>query len=289
MPADISLNDIKKFWPTLGPDIKNVPKYIKKYTNENIVIKCGGKVLGDPVLYNYFITDIAILNKLGLKVIVVHGGGVRIQEGLDKLNIKSRFVNGLRITDKLTMEVVENSMNQYNKEIIKALENKFCEAKGFGASKENIFIVTQESSELGFVGKPKSVISSKVQEVLKQSKVAVISPVGIDTNKQKYNINADTAACSLAKELKARRLLLMTDVEGVYDGKKKLMNEIKQAEARNLIDNKIILGGMIPKIKNCIDAVLNGVKGIVIIDGRKTHSILYEIFSDEGAGTLIRK
>ena len=289
MSTDTYLNDIADIWPSLGPDIKSIPNYIKKYVGETIVIKCGGKVLGDPVLYDYLITDIAILNRLGLKIIVVHGGGIRIQKGLDKLNIKSKFINGLRVTDEKSMEIVKNSMDQFNKEIVEALKKKSCKSIGFESSKNNIFIVTQESPELGFVGRPKNIIDNKIIEILNENKVAVVSPVGIDENNKKYNINADTAASSLAKKLQTRRLLLMTDVEGVYDSENKLMTEIKQIEAKELIKNKIILGGMIPKIQNCIDAVLNGVRGVVIIDGRKPHSILHEIFSDEGAGTLIRK
>jgi acetylglutamate kinase len=283
------LESIKKFWPENAPDISHVPKYVSKYKKEKIVIKCGGKVLIDPDLFNKFIEDIAILYKLGLTIIIVHGGGPRIKIELAKLNIESQFINGLRVTDKQTMEVVEKALVDFNSEIIEKLKKKECKVGGLNVSQNNIFIVEQENKNLGFVGKPKKILNEKIQTIVNQQQIPIISPMGKDNEGKKYNINADTAAAAIAKSLKSRRLLLMTDVAGVYDENKKLINEINPAEAKNLMDKKIVEGGMIPKLLNSIDAVENGVKGVVIIDGRKLHSILYEIFSDEGAGTLIRK
>ena len=289
MSKEISLEEIIKFWPKDAPDIKNVPKYIYKYKKEKIVIKCGGNVLTDLKLLDNFINDIVILKKLGLTTVIVHGGGPRIKKSLEKLKIKSTFVNGLRVTDGKIMEVVKKTLEEFNYEIVEAIKNKSCEAKGFNASENNVFIVSQESKELGYVGNPKKVLDKKIIDALNQNIIPVLSPVGLDEKNQIYNINADTAACSLAKSLKSRRLLLMTNVEGVYDLDKKLITEIKPIDVKNLIEWKVIKEGMIPKIKNCVDAVENGVRGVVIIDGRKTHSILNEIFSDSGAGTLIRK
>ena len=283
------LKNLKKFWPKDAPNISQVPKYVSKYKKEIIVIKCGGKVLIDPDLFNKFIEDIAILYKLELNVIIVHGGGPRIKTELAKLNIESQFINGLRVTDKKTMEVVEKALIDFNYEIIKKLKKKNCKAEGLNVSQKNIFIVKQESENLGFVGRPKKILNEKIQNIIKQQQIPVISPMGKDEEGKKYNINADTAAAFIAKSLRSRRLLLMTDVAGVYDKNKELINEIKPAEAKELIDKKIVEGGVIPKLLNSIDAVENGVKGVVIIDGRKLHSILYEIFSDEGSGTLIRK
>ena len=283
------LENLKKFWPENAPDISQIPKYVNKYRKEKIVIKCGGKVLIDPDLFNKFIEDIAILHKLGLTIIIVHGGGPRIKIELAKLNIESQFINGLRITDKQTMGVVEKALVDFNSEIIEKLKKKECKATGLNVSQNNIFVVEQENVSLGFVGRPKKVLNEKIQTIVDQQQIPVVSPMGMDIEGEKYNINADTAAASIAKSLKSRRLLLMTDVAGVYDKNKKLINEIKPAEAKDLIDKKIVEGGMIPKLLNSIDAVENGVKGVVIIDGRKLHSILYEIFSDEGSGTLIRK
>ena len=276
-------------WPENAPNISQVPKYVSKYKKEKIVIKCGGKVLIDPDLFNKFIEDMSVLYKLGLTIIIVHGGGPRIKKELAKLNIESQFINGLRITDKQTMGVVEKALVDFNSEIIEKLKRKECKAAGLNVSQNNIFIVEQENVSLGFVGRPKKVLNEKIQTIVDQQQIPVVSPMGMDIEGEKYNINADTAAASIAKSLKSRRLLLMTDVAGVYDKNKKLINEIKPAEAKDLIDKKIVEGGMIPKLLNSIDATENGVKGVVIIDGRKHHSILCEIFSDEGAGTLIRK
>ena len=286
---DESQKNLKKFWPENAPNISQVPKYVNKYKKEKIVIKCGGKVLIDPDLFNKFIEDIAILYKLGITVIIVHGGGPRIKIELSKLNIESKFIKGLRVTDKLTMGVVEKALVNFNSEIIEKLKKKDCKVDGLNVSQNNIFIVEQESKDLGFVGKPKKILNEKIENILAQNQIPVISPMGKDEKGEKYNINADTAAAAIAKSLKSRRLLLMTDVVGVYDKNKKLINEIKPAEAKDLIGKKIVEGGMIPKLLNAIDAIENGVKGVVIIDGRKLHSILYEIFSDEGSGILIRK
>ena len=283
------LENLKTFWPENAPNISQIPKYVNKYKKEKIVIKCGGKVLIDPDLFNKFIEDIAILYKLGLTIIIVHGGGPRIKIELAKLNIESQFINGLRITDKQTMIIVEKALVDFNSEIVEKLQKKNCKAEGLNVSINNVFIVEQENKDLGFVGKPKKILNDKIQTIINKQLIPILSPMGKDEEGQKYNINADTAAVAVAKSLKSRRLLLMTDVEGVYDKNKKLINEIKPTKAKDLIDKKIVQGGMIPKLLNSIDAVENGVKGVVIIDGRKPHSILYEIFSDEGAGTLIRK
>jgi acetylglutamate kinase len=283
------LENLKKFWPKNAPDISQVPKYVNKYRKEKIVIKCGGKVLIDPDLFNKFIEDIAILHKLGLTIIIVHGGGPRIKIELAKLSIESQFINGLRVTNKQTMDVVEKALIAFNSEIIDKLKKKDCKALGLNVDQNNIFIVEQESKELGFVGRPKKILNEKIQSIIGLEQIPIISPMGKDKEGEKYNINADTAAAAIAKSLKSRRLLLMTDVSGVYDENKKLINEINPVEAKELINKKIVEGGMIPKLLNSIDATENGVKGVVIIDGRKLHSILYEIFSDEGAGTLIRK
>ena len=282
-------NNLKNFWPEKAPNILNVQKYVNKYKNDKIVIKCGGKVLIDPILFDNFIEDLVILYKLGLNIVVVHGGGPRIKSELAKLNIESKFINGLRVTDAQTMQVVEKSLVEFNSEIIEKLKNKDCKAEGLNVSTNNVFIVEQENKELGFVGRPQSIIKEKIENIIKNKIIPIISPMGKDSLDQKYNINADTAASAVAKGIKARRLLLMTDVEGVYDQNKRVISEIKPEKAKNLIETGVVQGGMIPKLLNSIEAAENGVKGVVIIDGRRIHSILYEIFSDEGAGTLIRK
>jgi acetylglutamate kinase len=280
---------LKEFWPKNGPEIQKIEKYIKKYSKEKIVIKCGGRVLLEPDLFNNFINDVAILKKLGLTPIVVHGGGPRIKKKLDQLNIKTKFIMGLRVTDEKVIKVVETVMIEFNKEIVTALNNKGCQAKSINVKENNIISVEKKNEILGFVGKPTQINNKLIKNLIKQNFIPVISPMGLDAENKTYNINADTAAGALARSLKSRRLLLMTDVEGVYDKNKKLISEIKPSEAEQLIYDNTVSEGMIPKIRTCIKALDDGVKGVVIINGRKPHSILFELFSDQGSGTLIRK
>ncbi|SVA70618.1 uncharacterized protein METZ01_LOCUS123472 [marine metagenome] len=282
-------NQIEQLWPDNGPSTKEVSKYLKKYQNEKIVIKCGGKVLLDPILLDGMIGDIAILKKLGLTPILVHGGGLGIKKKLDELNIESKFIMGLRITDEKMIKIVEETMIEFNKEIIKALEKKSCKAKSITIKENNIIYVEQENKELGYVGKPVKVNTDLLNDIIQKDFIPIVTPMGLDQKGQAYNINADTTAGALARSLKSRRLLLATDVEGVLDKNEKLISEIRSNEAEKLVNDQTIHGGMIPKIKTCIEAVNNGVRGVVIIDGRKPHSILFELFSDLGAGTLIRK
>ena len=285
----IKETELRKIIPSDGPSIDEVKKYLEKYNNECIVIKCGGSVLIDQNLFNIFINDIAILNKLGFNPIIVHGGGKRINSKLSQLNIKSNFINGLRITYKNTIDIVENVLIEFNKEIVDALKNLSCEARRITSKEYNIITVIQESNELGFVGTPTNIKTNVLKEIIKVNEVPVVAPLGLDDNNQTFNINADTVAGSIAKELKARRLMIMSDVEGVLDSKKKLIPEINSQKAKKLIDQEVISGGMIPKINNCLDVASKGVKGVVIIDGRKNHSILFELLSDKGSGTLIRQ
>ena len=289
MSKNISLDEIKKFWPEKAPDINIVQKYIKKYEKEKIVIKYGGNVLIDRNVFNNFITDINVLNKLGLSIIVVHGGGPRIKRELEKKKIVSKFINGLRVTDKNIIDTVEKVLIDFNKDIVSSLEKLGSEAASFHTKTENVIEVKPEREELGFVGKPNKINHSLIQKALDENKIPIIAPLGLGSQNQTYNINGDTAASAIAKKIKSRRLILMTNVEGVYDDQKKLISEIKPFDLENLIKWKVVQGGMIPKIENCVDAVQNGVRGVVILDGRKPHSILHEIFSDKGSGTLIRE
>tara|TARA_B000000557_G_scaffold125793_1_gene101964 strand:- start:94 stop:963 length:870 start_codon:yes stop_codon:yes gene_type:complete len=289
MSKNISLDEIKKFWPEKAPDISTVQKYVKKYENEKIVIKYGGNVLIDRNVFNNFISDINVLNKLGLSIIVVHGGGPRIKRELDNKKIVSKFINGLRVTDKNIIDTVEEVLIDFNKDIVNSLKKLGAEAASFHTKTDNVIEVEPERSELGFVGIPNNINESLIQNALNENRIPIIAPLGIGMHNQTYNINGDTAASAIAKKLKSRRLILMTNVEGVYDDQKKLISEIKPLDLENLIKWKVVQGGMIPKIENCVDAVQNGVKGVVILDGRKPHSVLHEIFSDKGSGTLIRE
>ncbi|MAH89974.1 MAG: acetylglutamate kinase [Candidatus Pelagibacter sp.] len=289
MPEEKNLEEIKKFWPKNAPNINSVQKYINKYKKELIVIKYGGNVLIDRNIFNNFIEDISVLNKLGLLIVVVHGGGPRIERKLKEENIQTKFINGLRVTDEKVISIVEDVLIDFNKDIVNSLKKKGSEAVSVTSKLNNIINVVPDNKELGFVGIPADINIEFLKNVINKKQIPVIAPLGIDKNKNTYNINGDTAASAIAKKLKSRRLLLMTNVEGVYDDRKTLISEIKPFDIENLVKLKIVQGGMIPKIKNCIDAVENGVRGVVILDGRKPHSILDEIFSDKGSGTLIRK
>jgi len=281
--------NIENILPEDGPSIEEVKKYINKYNKEIIVVKCGGSVLLDQNLFDQFIEDISILNKLGLNLIVVHGGGKNIKKKLNENNIESKFIDGLRVTDKNTITIVEQALTEINLEIVEKLKNKNCNAQSITTKIKNIIIVYPENKDLGFVGSPKEIKNNILFEILKKKEVPVIMPMGIGDDKKTYNINADIAAGAIAKKLNSRRLLLMTDVEGVMDENNKILSEINSKTAILLMNNGTISGGMIPKINTCLDAINNGVTGVVIVDGRKSHSILFELFSDKGAGTLIRK
>ncbi len=281
--------DLEKILPTNGPSINEVKKYINKYSGEIIVIKCGGSVLLDKNLFKQFIEDISVIFKLGLSAIVVHGGGKNIKKKLDNLNIESKFINGLRVTDERTIKFVEEALLELNDEIINKLNNLQASAQSVAPQKNNVIKIKPERQELGYVGSPKEIDSNTLLKIIKEKKIPIMVPMGIGDDKKIYNINADIAAGTVAKELNSRRLLLMTDVEGVLDKNKNLISEINSAVAEEMLKDGDISGGMIPKINTCLDAVNNGVTGVVIVDGRKPHSILFELFSDKGAGTLIRK
>ena len=281
--------EIEKIVPKDGPSIEEVNKYIDKYKNELIVIKYGGNVFIDRNIFNNFISDISILNKLGLSIIIVHGGGPRIKRELEKSNIQSKFIRGLRVTSEKIINIVEDVLIDFNEDIVNSLIEKGSNAVSINTKKNNVIEVIPEAEELGFVGNPNKINTNIIKDIIKFNSVPIISPLGKGKNNQTYNINGDTVAGAIAKSLKCRRLLLMTNVEGVLDKEKKLIEEITSSEILEMINNEIITEGMIPKINTCLDAVMNGVTGVGIIDGRKKHSILFELFSDKGAGTLIRK
>jgi acetylglutamate kinase len=280
---EIKKDELEKILPTDGPSFNEVKKYLKKYKNEYIVIKCGGSVLVNQKLFDIFINDISVLNKLGFIPIIVHGGGKRISNKLNELGLISNFIDGLRVTKKEIIEVVEKVLIDFNHEIVQALKKQSCDSQTINSRENNIINVVQENSELGFVGTPTAINKTIIDKIVIEKQVPVIAPLGLDKDNQTYNINADTVAGSIAKKIKARRLIIMSDVEGVLDNYKKLIPEINSNSIKDLIDNGIVTGGMIPKINNCLDVATNGVKGVVIIDGRKNHSILFELLSDEGS------
>ena len=281
--------NLENIIPKDGPSIEEVKKYIEKYKNGLMVIKYGGNVFIDRNIFNNFIGDISILNKLGLSIIVIHGGGPRIKKELEKSNIQSKFIRGLRVTDEKIINIVENVLIDFNHDIRNSLSEQGSKAISINTKENNIIEVIPEAEELGFVGKPNKINIDLIENIINENFIPIISPLGLGENNQTYNINGDTAAGAIAKSLKCRRLLLMTNVEGVLDKNKKLIEEIYSSEILEMIKNETITGGMIPKINTCLDAINNGVTAVGIIDARPKHSILFELFSDKGSGTLIRK
>ena len=275
--------------PKDGPTVEETTKYLEKYTEDFIVIKMGGSVLSDENLFNNLIQDIVVLKKLNLSIFLIHGGGSKISSKLNASNIESKFINGLRVTNDKTINIVEKVLIKFNKEIVNALKKKSCSAKEVTSKENNVIIVKLENKVLGFVGKPTKIKTDALIKITRNNNVPVIASLGLDENNQTFNINADSVAGAIAKELKARRLLILSDVEGVLNKDKVLVPEINSDQAKEMINNGIISSGMTPKINNCLDVAKNGVKGVCIIDGRKNHSILFELLSDKGSGTLIRE
>ena len=223
MSKNISLEEIKNNWPKNAPDFNNIQKYVSKYEKEIIVIKYGGNVLIDRDVFKNFILDINILNKLGLSVVVVHGGGPRIKRELNKKKIETKFIDGLRVTNKNIINIVERVLIDFNNDIVSNLKKLGSNAVSFHTKENNIIEVIPEREELGFVGIPNKINSTLIENTINQKQIPIVSPLGIGSNQQTYNINGDTAASAIAKKLKSRRLLLMTNVEGVYDNEDGVM------------------------------------------------------------------
>ena len=281
--------NLETILPKDGPAIEEVKKYINKYNNELIVIKYGGNVFIDREIFDNFITDLTILNNLGLSIVVVHGGGPRIKRELDKSNIESKFIRGLRVTDEKIINIVESVLIEFNEDIVSSLKKRGFGGISLNTKENNVIEVEPESEELGFVGTPNNINVDVIKDKISKNLIPIISPLGLGYNNQTYNINGDNAAGAIAKSLKSRRLLLMTNVEGVLDKNNKLIEEISSSKILEMIKDGTITEGMIPKINTCLDAINNNVTAVAIIDGRKKHSVLFEIFSDKGSGTLIRK
>ena len=281
--------NLETILPKDGPAIEEVKKYINKYNNELIVIKYGGNVFIDREIFDNFITDLTILNNLGLSIVVVHGGGPRIKRELDKSNIESKFIRGLRVTDEKIINIVESVLIEFNEDIVSSLKKRGFSGISLNTKENNVIEVEPESEELGFVGIPNNINVDVIKDKISKNLIPIISPLGLGYNNQTYNINGDNAAGAIAKSLKSRRLLLMTNVEGVLDKNNKLIEEISSSKILEMIKDGTITEGMIPKINTCLDAINNNVTAVAIIDGRKKHSVLFEIFSDKGSGTLIRK
>ena len=284
----LTKEELENIIPKNGPPINEVSKYIEKYKDDLICLKYGGNIFLNRSIFTSFIEDLSILNKLGLSIIVVHGGGPRIQKELEKSNIQSKFIRGLRVTDEKIIDIVENVLIDFNNDIVNSLEKMGTKAVSIHTKKNNVIEVLRDAPELGFVGTPNKINNEIILNIIKDGKIPIISPLGLQEN-QAFNINGDVAAGKIAQSLKCRRLLLMTNVEGVLDKNKKLIEEISSSEILEMVKNETITGGMIPKINMGLESINNGVTAVGIIDARPKHSILFELFSDKGSGTLIRK
>ena len=292
---------IKNVSNLLKTDQKDIENYLKKFSKKIVVIKFGGHAMGDRKLSHTFAEDVTILQKLGIRPVVIHGGGPQIGSMLKKLNIESSFVNGLRITNEETVEIVEMVLSgSINKDIVNKIHSAGGISVGLSGKDAKIILANKlkdkfrdpESNiekflDIGFVGKPEKIDPTIINIVTNNSMIPVIAPVGFGVNGETFNINADTAAGAIASALKAERILLLTDVEGVLDSEKKLISSISTTQAESMINEKVITGGMIPKIETCLETVAAGVKAAVIIDGRSPPAILREIFTTSGSGTMI--
>lgn len=277
--------------------------HMQRYDEQVVVIKYGGHAMGDQAAAEDFAEDVVLLEQSGLKPIVVHGGGPQIGRMLDKLGIKSEFQAGLRVTDKATVEIVEMVLaGSINKQIVGWIANEGGKALGLcgkdggmvKAKKISRTIVDPDSNiekhvDLGFVGEPEKVDRTVLDAVLKAELIPVLAPVAVGEDGQTYNVNADTFAGAIAGAMNAKRLLLLTDVPGVLDKNKNLIEEMTIDDCRRLIADGTITDGMIPKIETCIYALEQGVEAVVILDGKVPHAVLLELFTDHGAGTLIRR
>ena len=263
--------------------------YLRRYSGQTILVKYGGHAMG--AAGDTFASDIAFLKQVGIHPIVVHGGGPQINQMLQRLGIKSSFVNGLRVTDQATLEVVEMVLcGTINKQLAAEINAAGGRAVGISGKDGGLIRARKltRNGELGFVGEPER-IDGRVLETFRQSDIIpVIAPLGVAADGATYNINADTVAGAIAAAVMAARFLLLTDVPGVLDAEKRLVPELTAAEARSLIASGVISGGMTPKVETCLDAVAGGVEAAVIVDGRVPHAILLELFTEGGAGTLIR-
>jgi len=267
---------------------------MRRYAGKTVVIKYGGHAMGDATLAQKFARDVVLLKQVGINPIVVHGGGPQIGRMLDRLGIKSEFINGLRRTDAATMEIVEMVLaGKINKEIVSAITDAGGRAVGLSGKDAGLIrarkVEDEDGVDMGFVGEPAQV-DPTILEVLRSSDIIpVIAPIGMGPDGQTYNINADTSAGGIAAAMKAKRFLLLTDVPGVLDKEGQLIQELSVEQASKLEADGVISGGMIPKVETCVNAVQQGVDAAVIVDGRAAHAVLLEIFTEHGSGTLIRR
>ena len=267
--------------------------YIQRFNRKVIVVKYGGSAMVDEELKKQVIEDVTLLKLVGFKPIIVHGGGKEISRWVSKVGMEPKFINGLRVTDEATMELAEMVLGKVNKELVQLVQGLGVRAIGISGKDGGLLKVTKKYSDggdIGFVGEVKEVNAAILWDLLEKDFLPIVCPVGLDEKFATYNINADDAACAIARAMNAEKLAFLTDIEGVYKDPKNpetLISELQISEARNLMEEGFIGGGMLPKLNNCIDAIENGVSRVHILDGRIAHCLLLEIFTNKGIGTAI--
>lgn len=267
--------------------------YIQRFNRKIIVVKYGGSAMVDEELKKNVIKDVTLLKLVGFKPIIVHGGGKEISKWVNKVGMTPRFVNGLRVTDEATMEIAEMVLNKVNKELVQDVQELGIKAVGISGKDGGLLRVEKKYSngeDIGYVGEITEVTPKIIYDLLEKDFLPIVCPIGMDRTFHSYNINADDAACAIARAVKAEKLAFLTDIEGVYrdfDDKDSLISEIRVSEAKELLAGGTIGGGMLPKLENCIEAIESGVSRVHIMDGRIMHSILLEVFSNKGIGTAI--
>ncbi|MFR8225645.1 MAG: acetylglutamate kinase [Lachnospirales bacterium] len=267
--------------------------YIQRFNRKIIVVKYGGSAMVDEELKHHVIQDVVLLKLVGFKPIIIHGGGKEISRWVSKVGMEPRFVNGLRFTDEATMEIAEMVLNKVNKSLVQMVNELGCQAVGI-SGKDGCLLKCEkklaDGKDIGFVGNVTEVNPQIIYDLLEKDFLPIICPIGYDSNYDSYNINADDAACAIARAVNAEKLAFLTDVEGVYkdyEDKNSLISEMTAAEAKEFVDSGMLGGGMLPKLQNCIDAIENGVNRVHILDGRIPHCLLLEIFTNNGIGTAI--
>jgi acetylglutamate kinase len=281
--------DMNQDWIATAETLSSALPYLQRYSGATVVIKLGGHAMGSDDAMNSFARDIVLMQQVGLNPVIVHGGGPMINAMLDKLDIQSTFVDGKRVSDKATVEVVEMVLSGLvNKRIVQAINAQGGTAVGLSGKDANLMICDQTDAALGFVGTPAEIDTTVLRNLFDTDMIPVIAPLGAGRNGETFNVNGDTAAGAIAAELKADRLLLLTDVSGVKNGDGKVMTELKTDQIRDMIADGTIAGGMIPKTETALNAIEGGVRAVVILDGRAPNACLLELFTEHGAGSLIR-
>ncbi|WP_109312762.1 acetylglutamate kinase [Ruegeria sp. AU67] len=281
--------DMNRDWIATAATLNSALPYLQRYDGAIVVIKLGGHAMGSDEAMESFARDVVLMRQVGVNPVVVHGGGPMINAMLDKLDIQSEFVNGKRVTDKATVEVVEMVLSGLvNKRIVQAINGQGGSAVGLSGKDAQLMICDQTDESLGFVGSPAEMNPKILHDLFAHDVIPVIAPLGAGRNGETFNVNGDTAAGAIASALKADRLLLLTDVSGVKNAAGDVVTELKAGQIREMTLDGTIAGGMIPKTETALDALHSGVRAVVILDGRAPNAVLLELYTEHGAGSLIR-